>query len=316
MSAPGPILLCFAWLAPLLAADYFPLAPGNAWVYRLSIGPVKDVQTVEVEDAVQFAGRAYHRVRWFHGRTVYLRSGAGALYAFDPVAATESLWYSFTAREGDSFRTAADECSPVARVASTSSTESTPAGAFRDALTFAFELSCADAGVTDQVFAPDVGLVRHTETSISGPRRYDLVYARVGACFFEPPKNGFSLAIDRLVYLRSESLGTFGRLQASMLYARLTFHNATGQPLLFRFPGGRPYELVVRDARGQVVARTPDPALPAFEKTFPPGETNWADMIDMNLLPPGRYVAEAHLLTENPESYAASAPFEIVDLPR
>ena len=41
-----------------------------------------------------------------------------------------------------------------------------------------------------------------------------------------------------------------------------------------------------------------------------PGEKNFAVIVPLDNLTPGKYVAEANLATDNPKQYVASVPFE------
>ena len=70
--------------ALLGAADYSPLAVGNAWVYRLSQGGAIDTQTIEVGSAQIINGQERYNVI-FLGRPVLLRaSDDGTLiWSFD-----------------------------------------------------------------------------------------------------------------------------------------------------------------------------------------------------------------------------------------
>ena len=53
--------------------DYFPLAVGNSWVYRVTEGPLPDVQVVEVSGTAAIGGR-----------DVFLRTASdGTLYELD-----------------------------------------------------------------------------------------------------------------------------------------------------------------------------------------------------------------------------------------
>ncbi|MEW6732157.1 MAG: hypothetical protein AB1489_12585 [Acidobacteriota bacterium] len=73
-------------------------------------------------------------------------------------------------------------CVSGARVKIVSRTETVevPAGTFTTCLKLEFSTNCADAGIVEQWFALNVGLVKQTETTIGGPLISELVSAKVG----------------------------------------------------------------------------------------------------------------------------------------
>src|SRR5829696_1556570 len=89
--------------------DYFPLAVGNSWVYKVTEGRIPDVQTVEVTGNSTFEGRTYFNVSFF-GRAVFLRNDGGTLYEYDSNAKQEKVWIAFGSEPGTSFSTEIDNC--------------------------------------------------------------------------------------------------------------------------------------------------------------------------------------------------------------
>lgn len=49
---------------------------------------------------------------------------------------------------------------------------------------------CADPAVSEEVYLPSIGLVRRTETSIAGPRVFELAEARVGGLLYSGKLSG------------------------------------------------------------------------------------------------------------------------------
>ena len=93
----------------------------------------------------------------------------------------ETRWYAFGAAEGESYETSIDPCSRRATVESRTHRYEGPAGVFPWALRIVYPPGvCMDAGLTEEIFFPWTGLLRRTETTIAGPRTYDLIYARTG----------------------------------------------------------------------------------------------------------------------------------------
>lgn len=54
-----------------------------------------------------------------------------------------------------------------------------PAGEFDNIIKLSFRNSCADGGVTEVWLAPNVGIVKWSETSIIGPRTYQMIKGSV-----------------------------------------------------------------------------------------------------------------------------------------
>jgi hypothetical protein len=122
----------------------------------------------------------------------------------------------------------------------------------------------------------------------------------------------FSMSLDRAVY------DTNG---IPVMNARLTLRSTMAQPLDLTFPSGQRYDLIVRNDRGQEVARWSDGkafTLIFGTEKFGPGERNY--MVQLPLedkqnkrLPSGKYVAEGFLATEGEfKPYVARVGFEIV----
>ena len=71
--------------------DYFPLAVGNSWVYRVTAGRIQDVETIDVTGTASFEGRSYFSVNFF-GHPVFLRQASdGTLYEYDATAKREKV---------------------------------------------------------------------------------------------------------------------------------------------------------------------------------------------------------------------------------
>jgi hypothetical protein len=157
---------------------------------------------------------------------------------------------------------------------------------------------------------PYVGLVRR-EQAAGGPAvlNWDLIYARLGGVTYISEQNlSFGLTLDRYVYPAS----------AEMI-ARLTLRNTNWEPLELRFPTSQTFDLVLRNEKGDIVYQWSEGK--AFlqvyrSETYGYGEQNYAILVPLAArtgapLPAGKYSAEAWLTTALPQSYRASAGFEI-----
>src|SRR5690348_12812664 len=80
--------------------SYFPLQPGNSWLFRgvsrwFNAEPV----TIEVQGTERFRDRDYSRVT-FLGRTIYLRATDAGIVSFNAASGEESPWLPFDGAVG------------------------------------------------------------------------------------------------------------------------------------------------------------------------------------------------------------------------
>ncbi len=302
--------------------DYFPLHLGNQWVYRCSGFCGEPLPTVGITRVNYIGGRWYSLLEGFSGSQTWLRQDeSGTLWALDAATGKENRWYWFFAAEGESFDTSAMPCSPRATMASRNYRYEGPAGAFPDSLRITYPTgACADAGLAEEVFYQWTGLMRRTETTIGGPRTYDLIYARTGGVtVISEPELHFSLSLDKSVYTANLMPPIDPNVSVPRMTARLTLRNTTDQPVALTFPTGQRYDLEIKDERGNVVYRWSDGK--AFtqmfgEEQFGPGERDYAVVVRLadkqaKPLAAGKYTAVGWLTTSDPQAFRASVGFEI-----
>jgi hypothetical protein len=282
--------------------DYFPLHVGNQWVYRATGRTAGEPRTIEVTGFESRGPRQYAVWRSFEGAVLLRTADDGTIYAFDSAANAESIYSAFT--EGATFERSPDPCRQTARVQSARVRYSGPVGEFDNALEIVFTPgSCADAGITREVYLPWIGLVQRTYTTIAGPLTYDLIYARVGGVtVLSAAEVSFGISLGASTYRPGDPV-----------IARLTLRNTTGRPLRLTFNSGQIFDLRIRNERDEVVY------VWSADKLFPQviqmidvtAEKNWVATATPPQLPPGKYVVEAWLTTAGPRVYTASAGFEI-----
>ncbi|HSW50391.1 MAG TPA: BsuPI-related putative proteinase inhibitor [Bryobacteraceae bacterium] len=312
-----------AWLSAFAAMpDYFPLHPGNQWVYRCTGFCPEPTAVVGVSRMDYLAGRWYSLVEGFGGRRNWLRQDeAGTLWSLDTATGVESRWYAFGAAEGESYDTSIDPCSRRATVAAREERYDGPAGIFPWALRIVYPPGfCMDAGLTEEIFFPWTGLLRRTETTIAGPRTWDLIYARTGGVtVISQPELQFSIVLDRSVYTANLMPPIDPNTSIPRMTVRLSLRNTTNEPVTLSFGSGQRYDLELRDERGNVVYRWSDGrAFPMAmgEEKVGYGEKNYvvvARLTDKQgqLLPQGKYTAVGWITTSGQQPYKASAGFEI-----
>ena len=297
--------------APLFAAtpDYFPLEVGNSWTYRSSGRTGTDVKTIEVQRTDTIGGRSWFLVD-FLGRAVFLRATPeGTLVEWDAAANREKPWIAFAAPDRSSFPTEIDQCNKSARIESRAEKYKGPLGDFDTALKLAFEPSCADAGLTQALFLPYVGLAHFETTTIAGPLRYDLVYSKTGLTEVAAGLVSSRLSLDRHVYPART---------AADLVARFSIRNTTDRPLVLTFPSAQRNDLAIRNAAGDTVYVWSADKLFAqvlgTETIAPGSERSWVITAPIGNLRSGKYVAEAWLTNDLQKSWTASVGFEIADV--
>ena len=283
-----------AW--PALAAEYFPLAVGNQWVYRLDGATERVVTTIGQNREV--AGQTYFVYAGLDGPSGLLRRNTqGQLLVRQPDGA-EGVWADFTA---DRWETAVAPCPGAATVEARDRRVELGRSSFANGLVIRY--ACAEGGVVREVFGPGVGLVER-ETASGGERRvYRLTYARVGGvAVFGGPEHSFRLSLDGASYPPE-----------FVFEARMTLENSTGKPLRLEFGSGQSFDLYLKDARGNRVyvwSATRSFAMLLREETVE-GERNWT-ATDRLRLEPGEYVMEAVLTTLGSQPYRATVPLTVI----
>lgn len=286
-------LVAFASLAAQ-APEYFPLTPGNQWVYRAAIG---EPLTVSVDRTETFNGTTYAVVKGLGAETPLRQNEAGVLLAYDAATRTERVYVDFSAPVEQTFRSAAHPCNSTAVIADRDARERLPLGDFSGLIAVRYGGAvCADAGLTQDLFLPYVGLMRRTETTLAGPRRYELVYARInGVVMVSTPETGFAVhaAVD-----------------GNRILARLTLRHTWPTPVRLEFSSGQEFDFTLKNEKGEVVYRWSDgrgftQALMTYDVRL---ERNWSVQLPRPATP-GRYVLEGWLTTRD-GAWRASTPVD------
>ena len=288
-------------------SNYFPLEPGNVWMYALAApGTTSSFRTISVEGRDTLNNIEYSRVRYFE-RVVYLRANTdGSIVSFNRTTNSEEAWLKLNEPVGTTFDARIDQCVTTGRVEERGAQVTTPAGIFDDTVRLSFQGSCADAGTTQQVYANRVGPVVHEETSFAGPRRYQLVYYRTGSETGGGPEQSFTIGLNALRY----RVGTEMRV-------RLSLRSTLPDSIDLHFPSGQSFDFKIYDETGAIVyVWSADKLFPAIvrNETFGPGERTYGFSVPLGTLPLGRYKAQGYLTTV-PQVYLAETAFEIVQSP-
>jgi hypothetical protein len=287
-------------------ADYFPLQVGNQWIYRNPYG----VQTVEITRSQVIDGREYFFLRGAFGGDAWVRKADdGTVWQRDPETGRENVRLKLNTPEGASFETVIDRCNHRGIMVSRNSKTSTPAADFQEVLEISYPAAnCADAGLEREFYAPWIGLVSSSGMTIAGARNSELVYARIGGVtVLTSPELSFALSLDKAVYDGGE------------LLARMTLRNTQPAPLRLTFSSGQTFDVLIKTEAGdKVLLWSEGKAFTlAIREESMQGERNWVATLPLRLrdgsaIAPGKYIAEAWLVTLGPRLFVASVPFEIV----
>ncbi len=161
---------------PAFCQNFFPLAEGNEWNYR---GPRGASLKISVGAPTGSFGRLYFPLTGYAPRALLVRrDDAGTLLQFDPVFKLESPVTVFGPADA-TFQSGAGFCGE----------EGTVRGPARldqwDAVEIRYRVrTCADAGLEQELFAANIGLVRRISQTIAGPVAVELESARIGGLTF------------------------------------------------------------------------------------------------------------------------------------
>ena len=303
------LLAACAFLARAQQPDYFPLNPGNIWIYRCAGAcGAQSTVTVQIGPAQDFGGVTYSQLQGWFGKDYWVREDEnGSVWAYDTDAKQERLWYAFQTAEGDTYNESIPSgCCGRATIHSKSAHYDGPVGSFDNALEIQYP-GVFQVGIYREIFLPYVGLIARAEAA-GGPavRNYDLIYSRLGGVtVVSQPELSTGLALDHAVYTRSAS---------AALTARLSLRNSTIDPVTLTFPTGQIYDLEIRDDQGNVVFLwSKGRIFPQLVSTVDiQDEKDYIITAPVGNLAAGKYVVQAWFTVDGPpRAYSAAARFEI-----
>ena len=239
-------LLPVALLATLSAAavyggEFFPLANGNTWTYRDAASGQTFTVRVGTPVAMQ-SGRVYHYLNGYAQRQLLVRvDESNQLVFLDEDTERELLLTSFR-EDGQWWNAPHRECAQQGQTQTKRGTHNGAGGNWQSVLEIRFQSSaCADAGLLQEQFAENIGMVRRVVQTIAGPRTFDLSYARTGTQVVEGG--------DRGRFMLSAVANP--RLRVWQVMLRVDMGYAPG--VRVRFPSTQDFDAALRDSNGNVV---------------------------------------------------------------
>ncbi|MBY0504447.1 MAG: hypothetical protein K2X03_11085 [Bryobacteraceae bacterium] len=229
------------------AAELMPLAMGNYWVYRED--RTGETFTIRVGQPVATqSGRVYQYLIGYTSSHALARiDESGNLVALDEDTGTEKLLAGLSEPDSRWWPAPGRECLQEGQTLGKRVEHDGPGGRWQRVLAVKYQSSaCTDAGVLSEQFAENIGMLRRVVSTLTGPRTFDLVYARIGTQIIETLDRGrFSIAADQPIGQNS---------------LRITLRIDLGftPAVRLRFPSAQEFEVALRDPDGKIVWRWSD----------------------------------------------------------
>jgi len=217
----------------LFAGDLFPLQFGNTWTYRES--KTGQEFTMRVSTPLVHDGQVYYSLLGYASKTLFVRQNESRdLVYLSDEADREIPLTVFMPNDRAWWEAPFRPCDQEGQAQSKR--------ADGDLLEIRYRsFGCADAGVTSEQYAENIGMVRRVSTSILGPVQFDLVYARVGNILIDAsPHARFTVSVVRPPVADYIQVGLRLKLESAL-------------PLTLAFRSSQEYDAVLRDGDGRVV---------------------------------------------------------------
>jgi hypothetical protein len=233
------LLLLTVSAATSLAADLLPLENGNTWTYR--VATTGETLTIRVGTPYLIGERVYYTLNGFADKRVLARVDDDALWMIDEEAGVERLLVDFRPYEGGWWNANGRMCDTMGQTQTKRAEYRGGAGRIPEVLAIQYRtLGCADTGVLSEQYAENIGMLRRTVQSFTGPRTYDLVSARVGNLRIEASPHGrFTTSIERVT--------------ADSIEVKLHIELDPVQSITLPFYSGQEYDVALRNEDGNVV---------------------------------------------------------------
>lgn len=299
----------FAMTAMAQTASFFPIKEGNMWTYREVGGDA--TFTIRVGLPVStLDGRLYYSLQGYVDQRVLVRRNEfGNLVWYNDEFLREELLTSFEIVPGARFNAPFRPCESEGQVQEKRRPYDKLADREGTALAIVYRNhGCADTGVESEEYVENIGMVRRTVQTIAGPKTYELVSAWLGSVSIAP-ESGVRYNIELRDLPGAEpKLGVTMRIGVP-----------SSQALQLQFPTSQDYDIVVRNAAGDVVYRWSEGQafLQVVRQVQVSGERRFETDVPLKSrdgapLPEGQYTLEAWITSgDSGRQFSATAPFSI-----
>ncbi|GMV29462.1 MAG: hypothetical protein AMXMBFR59_15870 [Rhodanobacteraceae bacterium] len=244
MRKPIFIAIAVLFAGNTAASEFLPLTVGDTATYVTADGATRDMR---VDDSAggwrHVTAFALPGVQWISSEPADSR-----VYIYDEDNGTSVLLADFARNVGTRFNLALDGCNHSATVGARNLSLSVAAGGFQRVTRLDFGRRCADAGLISAWFAPGVGLVKWSESTIAGAKEYLLQSARVGAVTIGQTATAEGVRVSAVLPGPRVLANVTPRVSAT-----LTIENTGTQPQTFTCPSTQQFEITLRDAAGETV---------------------------------------------------------------
>lgn len=299
------LLLSLLAAGALLASpEHLPLRTGNTWTYRQAATSQEFTITVGLPALID--ANTYYRLTGYVSTPLWVRFGEdGNLFYRDEENSRDALLTGFQPVSGGWYDVPFRVCEQQERPEDVRAPAEPPFPFITSALVLRYRvLNCADAGVTEEQYAPNVGLIQRTVTTIAGPRTYSLVRAQVGALSVQPESGA------RTTLTLQEPSATGERI------ARLEIRINGPEPFPLHFNSSQEFDFALRNAAGQIVwTWSADKSFLQVIRDESTLGRSWSAVIPLAGLSPGRYSLEGWVTSGYDRFQFAAATPVIVESP-
>ena len=223
------------------ANSYLAWSAQDHAVFTNTHGAEHDVQVVDAygdgwQKFSQFLGRGE---RW-----LWTRADSEVIYVYNNERRANEKLVNFADPVGKRYSVTLDSCTTSATLAEKNLNLSTAAGTFRQVIRMEFSGNCADAGLKQAWFAPEVGVVQWEEQSIIGPVVHVFTRGTVAGKPYPLPALQLIADLPRAHLV----LPSDGRINAG-----LTLQNNSNSDLTLRFGSGQQFEISLLTLDGEVL---------------------------------------------------------------
>lgn len=120
-------------------------------------------------------------------------------------------------------------------------------GKKHDVITVRFEGGCRDGGIEKALFARDLGLVGWSEITLMGANQYQLIDAEINGA------DVFDLAGLKAEFLLPQQPVARSEVHPGLVPVYVTLTNPTDETITWTFPSSQMFDIVIRNAAGDVV---------------------------------------------------------------
>jgi hypothetical protein len=247
-------------------AWYFPLRDGYRWVYEKRGPGGTSTWQVSVAEATQstVGPHLYALSGYFPGPARLVHSDiSGLVTEADFFGQGAYLWYQLGARPGTTWMLEWAPspimmpivgCIPGSKLqlVARDETVKVPAGEFHGVVHVEFHPPCSEVAITEEWFAPGVGLVRRNETTAAGPVTSELVEADLGPVVLPPALYATTLSLMAPAYVNN-LMPPVDLRALPVVHGSFAVRNSTDTPLALTFPSCASATVRVENGDGETV---------------------------------------------------------------